>query len=323
MVKRFFLEIINIIISYVLPTIPTFIAVFKFVKESIKETRKPLFFVYRVILKSVSPDSSYYGLQGRLVSKDVVRFTSMSFVLPSFAEWEGDPKYSPCEYGEKVSDTDGKSLEIKQQSDSGKNVILKNKCNENEKEILQIGKNLSYDINAIIVTKNDSEGKIIEKNDIGGEVVIGKDSGKKIKRNKIYTDLDVSLKSEDKKEINNIKVIKCPNIKNLWLWFYLVFSMIIVFSGLTLIRISISSNMSFVMDSKWYLIILKFCYFFLLPLLFTGYFGWVNYKCISQLIILIRMNKFDVPMKSGNVSDDLLIPKITEYMTGTEKVDSV
>lgn len=295
-----------VIISGVLALIAPTLTIIKTLKEFIKESRsekKPLFFVYEVFLNSFSNKQNHYKLKGRLVSKKDVEFKCMNLELPPVAKWEGDLNCYHCEYGERVENI----ISLNNEEQSSNKVILERK--KEEKESFRIGKFYSYDI----------EGKIVAENE---------NQGKPVKRNTIYKDLKVSLSGVTKgyknAEIEELKIIKCPNIREIWLRRYIILSMLVVFVGVSSTWICVNNNWSFFINANIWLK-LVFGVFGLLLLLTTGYFGWVNYKCMSQLIVLMKMKKFGVPEKPKTeiISDKLLIPKTIEFMAGTEDIDNI
>lgn len=258
---------------------------------------KPIFFIYEVLLKGLSNEQKQYQLKGRLISKDKMEIESMSFELPPCGEWVGEPKIYHC------IDIDGK----KKLEDRGTlQTIDKNILKINNRG-LQIGEKYSYDIEGSYVTIKEDDTYESLKDDT-------------------YKSLKISLSRRneiDKKiDIAGVKVIKCPNIRTNWLLFYILFSILALFIGVFSVIVGINNYWDYFLNadtvSKSLLIV-----YFILVLLGILLFIQMIVKCVSQYIILIKMKKFGIPRKTKIVSDTLLVPKIIEYMTGTEKVDNI
>ena len=122
-----------------------------------------------------------------------------------------------------------------------------------------------------------------------------------------------------------LRVIKCPNIREKWLIFYIAFSVVIIVLGIASILICCKAeNWNHIISASPNLKIV----FYILSVVFlfiTGFFIVVFWKCLSACYILIKMKKFGVPKKDPQepVSGPYLIPRIIQYMTGTEKVDNL
>ena len=98
--------------------------------------------------------------------------------------------------------------------------------------------------------------------------------------------------------------------------------MLVIFVGVSSTLISFYYNWHDIMNANLGLQCVFFVYG-LLMVLTTVYFMYVNMKCVSQYIVLLRMKKYGVPVKTKVVSDKLLIPKTIEFMAGTENVDNM
>lgn len=275
-------------------------------KKDFRSKRKPLFFIYELLLNDLSTDKNHYLLKGRLVSKDNVDFESMNLEFSHDGKWEGEPKYYRFEKQVNIWNKidDGISLDIIDDNSKNKNKLVGNSKDGNG---LNIGNDSSYDIEA-------------------NYVVIKKDSAYAYKslKDDSYKSLNISLSGvgDEKRKIENVKIIKCPNIRKGWLIFYFLFSLLALFICVLSAVVSINKYWEYMLNAdittKSVLII-----YGILILSVILLFIQMIVKCVSQYIILIKMKKLDIPRKTKIVSDTLLIPKIIEYMTGSEKVDNI
>jgi hypothetical protein len=273
--------------------------------RSIKD--KPRLFIYELLFKGFSEkDEKQYQLKGRLVgdTKHYYRFKSIKFKLPSDSNckcrWENDTWCNCCKEenqwepkgGTIVPNIEGNILTI----------------NLEDLEIL--GKSTTYDIVGNYTVSKSSE-------DLSYSSL------------KVYSK-KINKKGEEKKE--KLKVIKCPNIRKSWLLFYIFFSMMILYIGIASAWICIN-NWDYIVNVKnaslgtnllfGIATIILFLFFGIILISFSLFFLCVYWKSLSGYIILMQMKKFGVPPKTEKVSEKYLIPKIFEYMTGTESVDNI
>lgn len=263
--------------------------VFHFIVELFRSIKdKPRLFIYELIFKGfMEENQKQYQLKGRLVgnTKGYYKFESIHFKLPSDDErqcnWEN---CSGCQYCKKEARWEP-NIEEK------KNVLIKESI-LTINELKELGKSTTYDIVGSYTVSNSPK------------------------------DLSyLSLKVYSGQEENKLRVIKCPNIRKNWLLFYIFFSMIVLYIGITTVLICINN---------WHNILnsifgthLVFCILGFILMSFTVFFLCVYWKCLSGYIILMQMKKYGVPRKTEKVSEKYLIPKIFEYMTGTESVDNI
>lgn len=120
-------------------------------------------------------------------------------------------------------------------------------------------------------------------------------------------------------------VQKCPNIRKKWLIFYILFSMVIIFLGVASLMVCFEGeNWELIKGAssnlQWVLGIYGVLFLFI-----TAFFVAVIWKCLSAYYVLIKMDKFGIPQKEPNipVAETLLVPRIFQYMTGTEIVDNL
>ena len=120
-------------------------------------------------------------------------------------------------------------------------------------------------------------------------------------------------------------VQKCPNIRKKWLIFYIVFSMVIIFLGVASLMVCFEGeNWELIKAAssnfRWVLGIYGVLFLFI-----TAFFVAVIWKCLSAYYVLIKMKKIGIPQKEPNipVAETLLVPRIFQYMTGTEIVDNL
>lgn len=256
---------------------------------------KPVFFIYEVLLKGLSNEQKQYQLKGRLISKDKMKIESMSFKLPPCGEWVGEPKIYRCIDGKK------KLEESRTLQTIDKNLL------KIDSGGLQIGENYSYDIE-------------------GNYVTIKEDDTYESLKDDTYKSLKISLsrRNEVNKNIGitGVKVIKCPNIRTNWLLFYIFFSIFALFISVFSLIIGINNYWDYFLNADTGLKNVLIGYF-ILVLLGVLLFIQMIVKCVSQYIILIKMQKFGIPHKTKIVSNTLLVPKIIEFITGTEDVDNL
>lgn len=266
--------------------------VFHFIVELFRSIKdKPRLFIYELIFKGfMEENQKQYQLKGRLVgnTKGYYKFESIHFKLPSDDErqcnWEN---CSGCQYCKKEARWEP-NIEEK------KNVLIKESI-LTINELKELGKNTTYDIVGNYTVSNSPK------------------------------DLSYSsLKVYSGQEENKLRVIKCPNIRKNWLLFYIFFSMIVLYIGITTVLICINNwhnILNSIFGTHPVFLITGITLGVLLS--FTVFFLCVYWKCLSGYIILMQMKKYGVPPKTEKVSEKYLIPKIFEYMTGTESVDNI
>lgn len=120
-------------------------------------------------------------------------------------------------------------------------------------------------------------------------------------------------------------VQKCPNIRKKWLIFYIIFSMVIIFLGVASLMVCFEGeNWELIKGAssnlQWVLRIYGVLFLFI-----TAFFVAVIWKCLSAYYVLIKMKKFGIPPKKPRipVAETMLVPRIFQYMTGTEIVDNL
>lgn len=120
-------------------------------------------------------------------------------------------------------------------------------------------------------------------------------------------------------------VQKCPNIRKKWLIFYILFSMVIIFLGVASLMVCFEGeNWELIKGAssnlQWVLRIYGVLFLFI-----TAFFVAVIWKCLSAYYVLIKMKKFGIPPKKPEipVAETMLVPRIFQYMTGTEIVDNL
>lgn len=266
-----------------------------------RSKRRLCFFVHELHLIGFSDKEKHYQLNGRLVSKDEVEIESMEFEQSSaHHHWEGDPKYYHCTKGIKDEDDKGSSLTFKKTHSNNDTLIVENHLNTD--------RDYSYELDGTYIVTNGD----VKNNEKEDKYIIKKD------------DITKSLKVKVKSKGEEIKLtpIKCPNIRLGWLIFYIIISMLVIFIGVAATPIFINKWNGIFGGDDFGLKIL-FAIYGILLVLTTIYYFIANVKCVSQLIVLIRMKKYGVPRKTKIVSDTLLVPKTWEFMAGTEKVDNI
>ena len=262
--------------------------VFQFVVEIIRSIKdKPRLFIYELIFKGfVEKEQKQYQLKGRLVgdTKQYYKFKVVNFKLPFDSNYKckwKDDSRCNCCKEEDLWEPKGDTISTKTKEN-----ILTIEYSEN------LGKSTTYDI-------------------------VGNYTVSKSPKDLSYSSLKVYSEPEE----NNLRVIKCPNIRKSWLLFYIFFSMMVLYLGTASAWICIN-NWDYILNAgpgtHLVFIILGFILFS-----FTVFFLCVYWKSLSGYIILMQMKKFGVPTKTEKVSEKYLIPKIFEYMTGTESVDNI
>ena len=235
-----------------------------------------------------------YQLEGRLVgnTQDFYLFDAIKFCLPNNCKWEklGSnytlyKKNDEKQKGEKQWDPKGESKEPAIDDDT---LEIQN--------LEKLGRSTSYKVIGNYTAINNLTEKSFD----------------------VYSE-----KLGEKPEY--LRVIKCPNIREKWLIFYIAFSVVIIVLGIASILICCKAeNWNHIISASPNLKIV----FYILSVVFlfiTGFFIVVFWKCLSACYILIKMKKFGVPKKDPQepVSGPYLIPRIIQYMTGTEKVDNL
>lgn len=299
--------IVSLVISLLIMVIEF---AFYFVVEIIRSIKdKSRLFIYELIFKRVAEkDQKQYQLKGRLVGnikqyykgniKQYYKFESISFELPSDSncecKWENDSRCQSCK---KEDRWEPKGKPIEPTIEKNKNNILT--FEHLLEELGELGKFTTYDI-------------------VGNYIVSKLPKDLPYSFLKVYSK-KINKKGEEQKE--KPKVIKCPNIRKSWLLFYMFFSMMVLYMGIASAWICIN-NWDYILNASvgTHLVfgILGFILF-----AFIVFFLFVYWKSISGYFILLQMKKYGVPPKTEKVSEKYLIPKIFEYMTGTESVDNI
>ncbi len=286
-------------------TIVTFIITggLNFIVERIRSIKdKPRFFIYELLYIGLVDNQRRYRLKGRLIGNrnNYYSFKSVCFELPGDCEWEND---SICKCYGIFSD--------KKYNDNG--VIInptRSKSDEQESKLnnlvidysLDIGENRTYDIEACYSAPRDISSSSI----------------------KVY----FKREAQDKKtNENKIKPKKCPNIRQFWLRFYIFFSMFITFLGIASVWIC-GENWNCLKEAcseTWPDLQVVLVVFGLILLIITVFFIGVFLRCLYALHVLKIMDKYTIPKKNPNiaVTETLLVPRIFQYMTGTEDVDNL
>lgn len=119
---------------------------------------------------------------------------------------------------------------------------------------------------------------------------------------------------------NNVELIKCPNISKFWLYFYIIFSSLVLFLISSIFWIC--RNNHILVDTT---ISLKYVYALVgLFFLFIAVFSFiVIWRALKSYRIVSEMKKYGIPYKKHKVTDKNLIRKMLEYMTGTETIDNI
>lgn len=259
--------------------------VFHFVVEKIRSIKdKPRLFIYELIFKGfVGKDQKQYQMKGRLVG-NTKQFKSISLKLPSDAKCKSQwEKDARCQCCKEEDWWEPKGDKMEQTIEDN---ILTINYSKNS------GKTITYDIVGSYTVSNSPK------------------------------DLSFSsLKVYSGQEENNLRVIKCPNIRKSWLLFYIFFSMMVLYMGITSALICINNWNDILNAGCGTHLVFGILGFILMS--FTVFFLCVYWKSLSGYIILMQMKKYGVPPKTEKVSEKYLITKIFEYMTGTESVDNI
>lgn len=312
-------SLIQVMVSWIIPFISGVFGIIDYIikhANDFRSKRRLCFFVHELHLVGFSDKEKHYQLNGRLVSKDEVKIESMEFELSSaFHYWEGNSKYYHCTKGNKDKSDVGLSLEYKKTNSPKDTLIVEN-------QNLITDRDYSYELEGTYVVTNGDVNNNEKEDKVGtnGDVDNNEKEDKYIIKKDDITDLKVKVKSQGKEIV--LTPIKCPNIRRSWLIIYIIISMLVIFIGVLTTSILIDNWKSVFMRDDWGLIVLFSIYGILLVLI-TLYFFVANIKCVSQLLVFIRMKKFGVPRKKKIVSDTLLVPKTWEFMAGTEKVDNI
>lgn len=285
------LSIITCIITAILSTI------IKIIIEEIRSIKdKPRFFIYELFFKGFSTGDidKKYQMKGRFVgdTKHYYQFKSMSIKLPYDCKWEKEATKCHCY----------KWFHSKRQWD---------KTNDTDNNIVTNIKN-----DTLTIGYSEDLGKFTTYDVVGNYTVPNAPNDLS------YSSFEVfSKKNEEDKKKEELKIIKCPNIRKGWLLFYILFSIFVLLLGAIAILGCINNLKHFVnANSQMYFVIGVFG---LLLLTIMVFFVCVSWKALSAYFVLIKMKKFGIPAKTEKVAQKMLVPTIFEFMTGTETIDNI
>lgn len=247
-----------------------------------RKKEKPRFFVHELLFKGVSPDNrNNYQFVGRLIG--TWQHNNYNTHTMRF-RINDDCKWESFECTKFTKRTDGEWEKTKDKLEKIDDT------NKTEKKLVNIemGDSCTYSISGSYCTPTPNFPlKIVSETITSGD--------------------------------NNVEVIKCPNIRNSWLFIYFFISSLVLFFVLSIFWICYNNHI--LADAT---LGMKYVYALVgLFFLFIAVFSFiVIWRALKSYRIVREMKNYDIPYKKQKVTDKNLIPKILEYVTGTETIDN-